>query len=107
MTVVSPEDSSTLATQVRTIPGVTNIFTPLPALAQLPGMVATATGMADDGHVADILISTDENDITTLSARIATAATESTPGTARRVADALLAQTPPTTRVIIQVARIR
>lgn len=107
MTVVPPEHSSALATQVRTIPGVTNIFTPLPPLAQLPGMVATATGVADDGHVADILISTDENDITTLSARIATAASDSTTSTARRVADALLAQTPPATKVIIQVARIR
>lgn len=107
MTVASPRDPSVLASQVRTIPGVTNIFTPLPAITQLPGMVASATGAAEDGHVADILISTDDDDITTLSARIATSSSDSTPSTARRVADALLAQTPASTKVIIQVARIR
>jgi hypothetical protein len=96
-----------LARQVRTIPGVTNVFAPRPSIDQLPSVIAAATASDADGPVADILVTTDRDDVTTVSTRIATSVDDSSVDTARRVADVLLAHTPDSARVQLQIARIR
>lgn len=107
MSLVTPDEPVDLATHVRTIPGVTNIFSPRPVLAQLPNVIAAATASDAEGPVADILVTTDKDDVTTVSTRIATSFDDSSVATARRVADALLAHTPSTAHIQLQIARIR
>ena len=107
MNIVAHNEPSALADTVRTVPGVTNIFTPPSERAGIPQMIAAASAAADDGPIGDIVITTDEHGLPTVSARIATSLEDSTVGTARRVADALLAQSPPDARIVLQVARIK
>lgn len=107
MSTPASHDPAELAARVRTVPGVTSVFAPRPTLAQIPQVLAAATATADDGPVADLLISTDAEGTVTVSTRIATSAQDSSVETARRVADALLAQTPESAEIVLQVARIR
>lgn len=107
MSTASPHDSAELAAQVRTVPGVTSIFAPRPGLAQIPHLLASATASGADGALAELLVSADEAGTVTVSTRVATAAEYSSVETARRVADALLARTPPDAQIVLQVARIR
>lgn len=107
MTLINADEPGDLARHVRTIPGVTNVFAPRPALTQLPGVIAAATASDAEGPLADILVTTDRDDVTTVSTRIATSFDDSSVDTARRVADALLAHTPDSARIQLQIARIR
>lgn len=106
MNIIAHNDSSTLADSVRTIPGVTNIFTPRGERAAIPQVIAAASAAAGGGPIGDIVITTDEHGLPTVSTRIATSLEDSTVATARRVADALLAQSPVDARIVLQVARI-
>jgi len=107
MTAEAPHDPAELSAQVLTVPGVTSVFAPRPTLTQIPRVLASATAGSDEGGVADLLVSADDDGAITVSTRIATSAEYSSVETARRVADALLAQTPAEARIVLQVARIR
>lgn len=107
MSISIPAEPGDLARHVRTVPGVTNVFAARPLLARLPEVVAAASATDADGPVADVLVTTDRDEVTTVSTRIATSADDSSVDTARRVADALLAHTPDTARIQLQIARIR
>lgn len=100
-----PGETSDLITRVRAVDGVSDIYTPRAAVAQLPGIIAAAAGMAADGPTAEILVAV-KDDIPTVAARIATSRLDSTPETARRVADTLLSATPEGTRITLQIARV-
>jgi hypothetical protein len=100
----SPEEVDLVA-QVRAVDGVTDIYSARPALAQIPGLIAAATGASGDS-VADIVVAVKDG-VPTVAARVATAIADSTPAAARRIAEVLLEQTPPQTRIAIQVARIQ
>ena len=107
MSTTTPDEPADLARHVRTVPGVTNIFTARPLLARLPEVVAAASAKDSNGPVADILVSTEPDGTSVVSTRIATSTDDSSVATARRVADTLLAHTPDTTRIQLQIARIR
>lgn len=107
MSLITPGEPADLARHVRTIPGVTNVFTPRPLLARLPEVIAAASATDAEGPVADVLVTTDRDEVTTVSTRIATSVDDSSVDTARRVADTLLAHTPDTARIQLQIARIR
>ena len=100
-----PSETHDLITRVRAVDGVSDIYTPRAAIAQIPGLIAAAAGTATDGPSAEILV-TVKDDVPTVAARIATSRQDSTPDTARRVADTLLAHTPEGTRITLQIARI-
>ena len=91
-------------TRIRAVDGVTDVFSYPVGLARVPGVIAAATGAAED-RTTDLAV-TVRDGVPTLATRIATSAGDRAPDAARRVADALLDLTPPNVRIAIQVARI-
>jgi hypothetical protein len=104
MTIPPLADDGDLVARVSAVDGVTDIYPARSALAQIPGLIAAATGASGDA-VADVFVGVKDG-VPTVAARVATDAADSTTAAARRVADVLLDQTPPQTRIAIQVARI-
>lgn len=100
----APGEQPDLVARVRAVDGVTDVYSPRTALARIPGLVAAAAGASED-RLAEVTVSVRDGE-PVVAARIATSSSDSTADSARRVADALLASTPPDARIVIQVARI-
>lgn len=105
MTLVTPGEPDDLATQVRSIAGITDVYTPGSALRRLPSIIASATGTGGE-PVADVLVVGGADQVTTVAARVATSADGSSTEAARRVADVLLANAPANAQISLQIARI-
>lgn len=104
MTDTSPEDYPDLVARVRAVDGVTEVYSPRAAITRIPGMIAAAAGASGD-RFAEVTVSVQDG-MPVVAARIATSLSDSTAESARRVADTLLASTPPDATITIQVARI-
>lgn len=103
MTDTTPEPIDLVA-RVRAVDGVTDVYSPHSALTRIPGLIAAAAGTSDD-RLAEIAVSIRDG-VPVVATRIATSLADSTAESARRVADALLANTPPDAQITVQVARI-
>lgn len=104
MSASSPEEQSDLVARIRAVDGVTDVYSPRSAISRIPGLIAAAAGKADD-RMAEVAV-TVRDGMPLVAARIATASHDRTPDAARRVADALLANTPADAQISIQIARI-
>lgn len=94
-----------LTDRVRRVDGVSDVYSPRPAVAQVPGILAAAAGFTDGAPEAEIVVD-ERGETPSVLARIATDAAADGVATARRVAEVLVAHTPPGTQVSVEVARI-